>query len=118
MFETFFPILILAVLTLVTVTAMLYLPEILAHKTKSIRKIMPYECGIIPQTDARERFPVKYFMVAIDFIIFDVEIVFLYPWAIIYAGMGAYGFFVMGVFLIALILGYIYVVAKGGLAWE
>lgn len=118
MFETLFPILILAVITTATVIIMLALPEIVAHKTKSLRKTAPYECGLFPETDARERFPVKYFLVAIDFIIFDIEIVFLYPWAIAYAGMGTYGFLTMGVFLVMVILGYLYVVFKGGLVWE
>lgn len=118
MFETLFPILVLLVLTSITVVIMIYLPELVAPKTKSNRKIAPYECGLIPQTDARERFPVKYFLVAIDFVIFDVEAVFLFPWAIIFLDLGLYGFLAMGVFLIALILGYLYVVFKGGLIWE
>jgi NADH-quinone oxidoreductase subunit A len=118
MFDLLFPIFILGVLTTVTVVAMLYLPEILARKTKSFRKYSPYECGLIPQTDARERFPVKYFLIAIDFVIFDVEAIFLFPWAIIYLDLGLYGFLAMGIFLIALILGYLYVVFKGGLIWE
>ncbi len=118
MHETLFPILILATLTMVTVVAMLYLPEILASKTASARKLSPYECGIVPDTDAQERFPIKFFLIAIDFVIFDVEVVFLYPWAIIYKDLALYGFYAMGVFLILLVLGFVYVVGKGGLRWE
>ena len=118
MFEILFPIFVLAILAAVTVVIMLYLPEFVARKTKSARKISPYECGIIPAADARERFPVKYFLIAIDFVIFDIEIVFLYPWAVIYKDLGMYGFLSMGVFLILLVLGYLYVVFKGGLKWE
>lgn len=118
MFETLFPIFVLGTLALVTAVAMLYLPEILARKTASNRKLSPYECGIIPETDAQERFPIKYFLIAIDFVVFDVEVVFMYPWAIAYKDMGWYGFNIMGVFLIFLILGFVYVVGKGGLKWE
>ena len=118
MFEYLFPILVLAILTTITVVAMIYLPEILARRTRSFRKISPYECGIIPSTDARERFPIKYFLIAIDFVIFDIEIVFLYPWAIVYRQMALYGFLVMGVFLVALLLGYFYVIGKGALKWQ
>jgi NADH-quinone oxidoreductase subunit A len=118
MFETLFPILFLAALTTVTAVAMIYLPEILARKTYSSRKVSAYECGIVPLTDAQERFPIKYFLIAIDFVVFDVEIVFLYPWAIVYKDLALYGFFSMGVFLILLVLGFVYVVGKGGLKWE
>ncbi len=118
MFETLFPIIVLGALAVITAIAMLYLPDILARKTHSNRKLSPYECGIIPQTDARERFPIKFFLIAIDFVVFDVEVVFMYPWAIKYKEMGWYGFNVMGVFLILLILGFVYVVGKGGLKWE
>jgi NADH-quinone oxidoreductase subunit A len=118
MFETLFPIFVLGVITLVTAVAMLYLPDLLARKTYSRRKLSPYECGLIPETDARERFPIKFFLIAIDFVVFDVEIVFLYPWAIVYKELHLYGFFTMGVFLILLILGFVYVVGKGGLKWE
>ena len=118
MYETLFPILILAVLTTVTVVAMLYLPEILARKTISARKYSAYECGIVPVTDAQERFPIKFFLIAIDFVVFDVEVVFLYPWAIVYKDLALYGFYSMGVFLIFLILGFVYVVGRGGLKWE
>jgi len=118
MFESLFPIFILAILTTVTVVAMIYLPEVLAHKTKSFRKLSAYECGIIPSTDARERFPIKYFLIAIDFVIFDIEVIFLYPWAIVYRQMALYGFLVMGVFLILLLLGYFYVIGKGALKWQ
>ena len=118
MFETLFPIFVLGILTLVTAVVMLYLPDLLARKTRSNRKLSPYECGIIPETDARERFPIKFFLIAIDFVVFDVEVVFLYPWAITFKDMAWYGFNVMGVFLILLILGFVYVVGKGGLKWE
>ena len=118
MFQTLFPLFILAVLTTVTVAVMIYLPNLLAKRTSSARKISPYECGIIPETDAQERFPIKFFLIAIDFVVFDVEIVFLYPWAIIYNKMALYGLLSMGIFLVLVVLSFIYVVGKGGLKWE
>lgn len=118
MFQALFPIFVLAVLTTVTVLVMLYLPNMLARRNPFPRKLSPYECGIIPETDAQEPFPIKFFLIAIDFVVFDVEIVFLYPWAIIYDKLALYGFFSMGVFLLLMILGFVYVVGKGGLRWE
>ena len=118
MFQTLFPLFVLAVLTAFTVAVMIYLPNLLAKRSPSPRKISPYECGIIPETDAQERFPIKFFLIAIDFVVFDVEIVFLYPWAIIYDKMALYGLLSMGVFLVLVILSFIYVVGKGGLKWE
>lgn len=118
MFKTLFPIFVLALLTTVTVLLMAYLPEILARKTKSKRKVSPYECGIIPETDARERFPIKFYLIAIIFIIFDIEVVFLYPWAIIYKDLGLFGLLEMGLFILILLLGYFYAIGKGVLKWE
>ena len=83
MFSTFFPILVLFLIVVVTIIIMMFLPEMLAKKTMTRRKASPYECGIIPETDARDRFPIKFYMIAILFIVFDLEMVFLYPWAII-----------------------------------
>jgi NADH-quinone oxidoreductase subunit A len=118
MFEVVFPIFILFVLALVTVCIMMFLPELLARKTKNRRKLTPYECGIIPETDARERFPVKFYLIAILFIVFDLEIVFLYPWAIILKKLKMFAFIEMAVFIGILLLGYLYIVKKGALKWE
>ena len=77
-----------------------------------------YECGIIPVTDARNRFDVKFYLVAVLFILFDIEIVFLYPWAALYRRLGAAGFVEMLVFLGILLVGLAYVWRKGALEWE
>jgi len=118
MFEVIFPIFILFVLALVTVCVMMFLPELLARKSKSRRKLTPYECGIVPDTDARDRFPVKFYLIAILFIIFDLETVFLYPWAIILKKLRMFAFIEMAVFIGILLLGYFYIVKKGALKWE
>jgi NADH-quinone oxidoreductase subunit A len=118
MFSTFFPILVLFLLALVTVSIMMFLPELLARKSRNRRKLTPYECGIIPESDARERFPVKFYLIAILFIIFDLETVFLYPWAIILKKMKMFAFIEMAVFIGILLLGYLYIIKKGALKWE
>ncbi len=118
MFETFFPILVLFVFALAVVLIMIYLPQLLAPKTVSRRRLTPYESGILPETDARMRFPVKFYMIAILFIIFDLEIVFLYPWALILRDLKVFALVEMGVFVGVLLLGYLYIIKKGALKWE
>jgi NADH-quinone oxidoreductase subunit A len=118
MFDIFFPIGVLFVLATITVLIMMYLPELVARKSRNRRKLLPYECGIVPQSDARERFPVKFYLIAILFIIFDLETVFLYPWAIILKKLKMFAFIEMAVFIGILLLGYLYIVKKGALNWE
>lgn len=119
MFNTFFPILVLFLVSIVVVLIMMFLPDLLARKTKNRRKLLtPYECGIIPETDARERFPIKFYLIAILFIIFDLEVVFLYPWAIVLKKMKMFVFLEMVVFIGILMIGYLYIVKKGALKWE
>jgi NADH-quinone oxidoreductase subunit A len=118
MFESLFPIFILGLLTIITVLAMTYLPYLLSNRTKSRRKIAPYECGIIPETDARQRIPVKFYLIAIIFIIFDIETVFIFPWALVFKDLGLFGLIEMAVFILILLIGYFYVIGKGVLKWE
>ncbi len=80
-------------------------------------KLSPYECGVDPEGDARERFSVRFYIIAILFVIFDVETVFLFPWAIIYDELALFGFIEMVIFLGILIVGYFYVWKKGALEW-
>src|SRR4029453_8782407 len=80
-------------------------------------KLMPYECGVDPDSDARQRYAIRYYVVAILFVIFDVETVFLFPWAIIYRQLALFGFLEMVVFLGILIVGYIWIIKKGALNW-
>ena len=83
------------------------------HKTK----LMPYECGITPVDDARGRYTVRFYIVAILFVVFDVETIFLFPWAVQFKVLGAFGFMEMLIFLGILIVGYIWVYKKGALEW-
>lgn len=85
-----------------------------AHKEKT----STYESGMEPVKTARERFSVKFYMVAMLFILFDIEIVFMYPWAVNFIKLGTTGFVAMGLFMILLFAGYIYIVKKGALQWD
>ena len=80
-------------------------------------KLMPYECGIDPEGDVRERYTARYYIIAILFVIFDVETIFLFPWALIYDKVLLFGFIEMAVFIGILIIGYVYVWKKGALEW-
>jgi len=80
-------------------------------------KLLPYECGIDPVTDARGRYTVRFYIVAILFVVFDVETVFLFPWAVRFRALGMFGFIEMLVFLALLVVGYIWAWKKGALEW-
>ena len=80
-------------------------------------KLEPYECGIEPETDARDRYSIRYFLVAMLFVIFDVETVFLFPWAVILDELALFGLIEMVVFLFILVVGYAYAWRKGALEW-
>ena len=80
-------------------------------------KLTPYECGVDPDSSARQRYAIRYYVVAILFVIFDVETVFLFPWAIIYKQLALFGLLEMLVFLGILIVGYIWIIKKGALDW-
>jgi len=80
-------------------------------------KLQPYECGIEPETDARDRYSVRYYLVAMLFVIFDVETVFMFPWAVIMDELALFGLIEMLVFLFILVVGYMYAWRKGALDW-
>lgn len=80
-------------------------------------KLAPYECGVDPDSDARQRYAIRYYVVAILFVIFDVETIFLFPWAIIYRQLALFGLIEMLVFLGILIVGYVWIIKKGALDW-
>jgi NADH-quinone oxidoreductase subunit A len=97
--------------------------SLIGQKKPSEVKLAPYECGCEPVGSARERFSIKFYIIAMLFILFDIEAVFLYPWAVIFkkfikAGLGGFVFGEMIVFIVILFVGYIYVWKKGALEWE
>jgi NADH-quinone oxidoreductase subunit A len=81
-------------------------------------KLDPYECGVPPISDARERFSNRFYIIAMLFLLFDVEVVFLYPWAVVYKDIGLLGLVEMVIFIIILFVGYVYAWKKGALQWD
>ena len=91
---------------------------ILGMRKPTPEKLAPYECGMQPVGTARERFSVKFYLVAMLFLLFDIEAVFLFPWAVVYRDLKLFGFFEMLLFIAVVLAGYIYVWKKGALEWE
>ena len=87
-------------------------------KRPSEEKLSTYESGMEPVKSARERFSVKYYLVAMLFIVFDIEIVFMYPWAVMFRRLGLFGYVEMLVFILVLLVGFIYILRKGALRWH
>lgn len=94
------------------------LSALLGPKKPEKIKLMPYECGVDPVGDPRERFPIKFYVVGMLFLLFDIEVVFMVPWAINYQRLGLFGFIEMLVFILILFVGYVYLWRKGALEWE
>ena len=92
--------------------------RLLRNHKPNPEKLAPYECGFEAFEDARVKFDVRYYLVAILFIIFDLEIAFLFPWAIVLGDIGNFGFFSMVIFLLILVIGFIYEWRKGALEWD
>src|SRR5947208_4732912 len=95
----------------------LLVAKLVRHHTGGRGKLMPYECGVDPESDARQRYAIRYYVVAILFVIFDVETIFLFPWAIIYRQLALFGLVEMMIFLAILIVGYVWIIKKGALDW-
>ncbi|MEW6155474.1 MAG: NADH-quinone oxidoreductase subunit A [Actinomycetota bacterium] len=91
--------------------------RLMAPRRPTGAKEGPYECGIVPTQPAVDRFPVQFYLVAMIFIIFDIEIIFLYPWAVVYGSLGVYGLWAMGIFVLAIFIAFVYEVGNGGLDW-
>lgn len=98
--------------------AMVLAGRVLARYRPDSQKNSPYECGFEAFEDARVKFDIRYYLIAIIFILFDLEIAFLFPWALVFRHLGIYGFNIMAIFLLILIAGFIYVWKKGALEWE
>ena len=118
MLENYLPILIFLSVALVLGLLMLSIGFLFGKGTKSKAKLSPYECGFDPFEDARIPFDVRYYLVAILFIIFDLEIAFLFPWAVSLNEIGIDGIIAMGIFLLVLVIGFIYEWKKGALEWD
>jgi NADH-quinone oxidoreductase subunit A len=115
--ETWFPVLLQAVLAMVIAAALVTLTFVIGHRLKNKVKDMPYECGIAPTGDAQHRFSVKFYLVAMLFILFDIEAIFLYPWAVVFKRLKMFGFLEMLTFVILILAGFFFIWKKGVLDW-
>jgi len=116
--QEYLPIIIFIIIASIISTIMIAIPMFFAVSKPDSEKISPYECGFEPFDDARIEFDVRFYLVAILFVIFDLEIAFLFPWAITLGKIGLFGFWSMMVFLLILTIGFIYEWRKGALEWE
>jgi NADH-quinone oxidoreductase subunit A len=118
MLENYLPILVFLVLGIAFGLAPMIVGFILGPNRPDPQKLSPYECGFEAFEDSRMKFDVRYYLVAILFIIFDLEIAFLFPWAVVLDEIGMFGFLAMVIFLTVLVIGFIYEWKKGALEWE
>jgi NADH-quinone oxidoreductase subunit A len=118
MLEQYFPILLFILFGLALGALMLGVGRMVSPNRPDPEKLSPYECGFEAFEDARMKFDVRYYLVAILFILFDLEIAFLFPWAVVLRDIGYFGFVAMLVFLAILVVGFIYEWKKGALEWE
>jgi NADH-quinone oxidoreductase subunit A len=112
------PILVLMILAVGLATAMIVASRFLGPQKPDPIKLAPYECGMTPIGGARVRFSVKFYLIAMLFILFDVEAIFLYPWAVVHRWLGWFGLIEMAIFMAILVVGYIYIWKRGAFEWE
>src|SRR5688500_9211418 len=118
MIEQYFPVLVFIIIGALVGILPLSLGVIFAPIRPTPQKNAPYECGFEAFSNARMQFDVRYYLIAILFIIFDLEIAFVFPWALVFRELGVFGLVEMGVFLALLVIGFVYVWKKGALEWE
>jgi len=116
--EQYFPVLLQALVAMVLAAGLITVSYLLGKRVRNRVKDMPYESGIVPTGDARQRFSVKFYLVAMLFIVFDIEAIFLYPWAVVYRELLMPGFIEMLIFVILILSGFFYIWKKGALDWS
>jgi NADH-quinone oxidoreductase subunit A len=116
--ETWFPVLVQIVIAIGVATAMIGLSALLGRRVRDSVKSTPYESGMLPVGNARERFSVKFYLVGMVFILFDIEAIFLYPWAVVYRQFRFFAFFEMLLFIVLVLCGFFYIWKKGVLNWS
>lgn len=116
--QTYFPLVVFIGIAFVISAALLIAPFVIAPREPDPEKVSTYECGFEAFDDARMKFDVRFYLVSLLFIIFDLEVAFLFPWAITFKQVGAVGFWAMMVFLAVLTIGFIYEWRKGALEWD
>jgi NADH-quinone oxidoreductase subunit A len=118
MLAEFLPIGVVLLLGILVAAGLLLLSNLLGQKKPTPAKNTVYECGVPLIEGARKRYPIKFFLIAMMFILFDIEVAFLFPWAVVFRKLGLFGFVEMTVFVAILLVGFIYIWRKGGLEWE
>jgi NADH-quinone oxidoreductase subunit A len=114
----YLPLVVFIILAALIGGALMIAPFLVAYRAPDAEKLSPYECGFPPFDDARMRFDARFYLVSLLFIIFDLEVAFLFPWAIVFHDLGALGFWSMMVFLGVLTIGFVYEWNKGALEWD
>lgn len=113
----YLPIVVMAVLGIGFAASSLIMSRLVSPKRPSAAKSAPYECGIVPRQEPPERFPVRFYLVAMIFVVVDIEIIFLYPYVVIHRELGIFGLVEMLVFAIAVFASFVYLIAHGALDW-
>jgi NADH-quinone oxidoreductase subunit A len=116
--KAYLPILLFLLTAIAFAGGTILLSTIIVPRRTNRVKNAPYECGVDPVGTARERFSIKFYLVAVLFILFDIEAVFLYPWAVAFRQLGLYGLIEMALFILVLLVGYLYVLKKRALDWD
>src|SRR5215468_2792351 len=116
--ELYFPIVVQVIIAAVLAAALIAISYIFGKKVRNRVKDTPYESGMVPTGDARQRFSVKFYLVAMLFILFDIEAIFLYPWVVIYRELKMVAFVEMLVFVVLILSGFFYIWKKGALDWS
>jgi NADH-quinone oxidoreductase subunit A len=113
----YLPVVTMTVLAVVFAAISLGMSRLLAPRRSTAAKRAPYESGILPTREVPERFPVRFYLVAMIFIVFDIEIIFLYPWAVIYRNLGTFGLVEILIFAFAVVVSFVYLLSHGALDW-
>ncbi|HVP07104.1 MAG TPA: NADH-quinone oxidoreductase subunit A [Candidatus Acidoferrum sp.] len=118
MFATMYPILFLLLFAIFLAVVLSFLSVFIGRRTRLGKKGQAYECGIDPVGTTRDPVPVKFFLVAISFILFDIEVIFLLPWAVVARQLGMFGFISILIFVVLILVGYLYEIGRGALKWD
>ncbi|MEE2965258.1 MAG: NADH-quinone oxidoreductase subunit A [Acidobacteriota bacterium] len=115
--EAYIPVLLFVLVAIAVAVGILMFTSLIASSKYNKVRLQPYECGVEPDTDARGRYSIRYYLIGMLFVIFDVETVFMFPWAVIMDELLLFGLIEMLVFLFILVIGYVYAWRKGALEW-
>jgi len=118
MLSDYLPILVMFLVALFIAVFVIVVSGLLGPKRPTKRKLMPYESGMEPIGSAQHRFPIKFNLVAMIFILFDIEVIFFFPYALVYKRLGLFGLIEMGLFMLILLIGFIYIWKRGALEWD